>query len=85
MIVEVCDGRYLASVEYGNDEQGNLKIEVWAVTEVGEDGHRRELSAEAVAVVAVEFGEEIYDKATDSLMEMDLAYRLYASEPGSLH
>lgn len=56
MIVEVCDGRYAASVEYGNDEQGKcLKIEVWAITEVGEDGHRRELSAEAVAVVAVEF------------------------------
>ena len=85
MIVEVCDGRYIASVEYGNNEQGHLKIEVWAVTEVGEDGHRRELSAEAVAVVAVEFGEEIYDKATDRLMEMDLAYRLYATESDGLH
>ena len=85
MKVVVADGRYELDVEYGNDESGLLKVDVWGATEVSESGERRTLPLEVAVCLAAEYGETCYDLVADMLSEQELAHRLYLSQPGGVH
>ena len=85
MKVVVADGRYELDVEYGNDESGLLKVDVWGATEVSESGELRTLPLEVAVCLAAEFGEHCYEVVADMLSEQELAHRLYLSQPDGMH
>lgn len=81
--VIVQDGRYELQVEYGYNENGVLRVDIWGATEVT-NGSRRQLPLEVAAVLSAEFGELCYEAVVATMADLELGHRIMMEAPETL-